>query len=68
MNNVTNITDSFKTNKGLKKLRDKFNEDPVAVILVFAAAATATAKIIDAMSAAQGRKAYAKQINHKVRK
>jgi hypothetical protein len=42
---------------------EQWNENPLAVITVAALAATSAAKIIDAMSAAQGRKAYAKQIN-----
>jgi len=49
------------------KLKQQWNENPLAVITVAALAATSAAKIIDAMSAAQGRKAYAKQINHKTR-
>ena len=50
------------------KLKAQFNENPVLVIGVGAGAVTAAAKLIDAVSAAQGRKAYAKQINHKVKK
>lgn len=49
------------------KLKAQFDENPIAVIGVGAMAVTATAKLIDAVSAAQGRKAYAKQVNHKVK-
>lgn len=51
----------------LDRLKQQFNENPVLVIAVGAAAVTAVAKLVDAVSAAQGRKAYAKQINHKVK-
>lgn len=49
-----------------RKLQRQFEENPVAVIMVAAMALTATAKIIDAVSAAQGRRAYAKQVNYRV--
>ena len=50
-----------------QKLEQAWNENPLQVIAAGAFAVTATAKLIDAVSAAQGRKAYAKQINHKTR-
>jgi|1185.fasta_scaffold00931_6 hypothetical protein len=54
-------------NKALDKIKDAWNENPLAVIAVGALAVTATAKLIDAGSAAQGRRAYAKQVDHRVR-
>lgn len=54
-------------NKGFEKIKRKFEEDPFTVIMVGAFAATAAAKIIDAMSAAQGRRAYARQVDYRVR-
>lgn len=51
---------------GIKKLKEKFNEDPITFIVVASLAVTATAKLVDSLSAAQGRRAYAKQINYKV--
>lgn len=45
-----------------------WNENPIAVIGVGALAAGSAAKLIDAVSAAQGRKAYAKQVNNSVKK
>lgn len=48
------------------KLKKQWNENPLAVIGIGAMAATAAAKLIDALSAAQGRRAYARQINYKV--
>lgn len=49
-------------NRGIEKIKRKFEEDPLTVILIGAFAVTATAKLVDAMSAAQGRRAYAKQV------
>lgn len=48
------------------KLKKAWDENPVAVIAVGALAVTATAKLIDAMSAAQGRRAYARQVDYKI--
>lgn len=55
-------------NKGIEKLKRKFEEDPVTVILVVSLAVTAAAKFVDSMSAAQGRRAYAQQVNYRVNK
>jgi hypothetical protein len=49
-----------------EKLKKYWDENPVACIAVGALAVTATAKLIDAMSAAQGRRAYARQIDYKI--
>lgn len=51
----------------LDRLKQQINENPMFALAVGAAAITAVAKLIDATSAAQGRRAYAKQINHKVK-
>jgi len=51
---------------GIDKLKQKFNEDPLQVIMIGALAATAAAKLLDSMSAAQGRRAYARQIDYKI--
>jgi hypothetical protein len=48
------------------KLKMYWDENPLAVITVGALAVTAAAKLIDAMSAAQGRRAYAKQVDYRV--
>lgn len=45
-----------------------WNENPLSVIGVGALATASAAKLIDAVSAAQGRKAYAKQVNNSVKK
>lgn len=45
--------------RAMEQIKRKFNEDPLTVILVGAFALTATAKIIDALSSAQSRNAYA---------
>lgn len=57
----------MKNNKYIEKLKQKFEEDPITVIVVGSLAVTATAKLIDAASAAQGRRAYAKQVEYRVR-
>lgn len=53
---------------GIAKLKKAFDENPTAVIGSLAAAAYSAAKMIDAVSAAQGRHAYAKQVKHSVKK
>ena len=54
--------DKFKA-----RLKKEWDENPLAVITVAALAATAAAKLLDAMSAAQGRRAYAKQVDYRIR-
>lgn len=49
------------------KLKEAWNENPMAVIGVAAAAATAGAKLLDSVSATRSRKAYTKMINRKYR-
>jgi hypothetical protein len=56
------IMDTWK-----EKLKKAWNENPVAVIAVGSLAATAAAKLIDALTAAQGRRAYARQVEYKIR-
>lgn len=47
-----------------EKLKKKYNENPLETIAVCALAVTAAAKLIEAMSAAQGRRAYAQQVRY----
>lgn len=47
----------------MDRLRDSWNDNPLVVIGVFSGACMAVAKIIDAVSSAQVRRAYAKQVN-----
>lgn len=49
------------------KLKKKWEEDPLTFIFVASLAAGAAAKLIDALSVAQGRRAYAKQVNYGIR-
>lgn len=53
---------------GVDKLIRAFNENPLAVIAVSAAAMTAAAKLIDALGGIQSRRAYAKQVNLKTKR
>lgn len=46
------------------KLKRKFEEDPLTVLAVGALVVTATAKLVDSLSAAQGRRAYAQQVRY----
>lgn len=48
------------------KLKKQFDENPLMVIGIGVLAVTATAKLIDALSVAQGRRAYSRQINYKI--
>lgn len=49
------------------RLKDAWNENPLLVIGVATGATMALAKIIDAVSSAQGRRAYAKQVGLKAK-
>ena len=51
-----------------QRLKDEWERNPMQVIGVGALAATAAAKLLDAMSAAQGRRAYARQVDYRVKK
>lgn len=50
------------------KLQEQWNENPLAVIGIGAIAVTAAAKLLDAFTAAQGRRAYAKQVNYRIKR
>jgi hypothetical protein len=50
-----------------ERLKQEFNENPMGVIGAAALALTAVAKVIDAASASQGRRAYAKQVSFRTR-
>ena len=52
--------------KGLDKIKRKWAEDPLTVIVITSLAVTAIAKVVDSASAAQGRHAYAKQVEYRV--
>jgi hypothetical protein len=48
------------------KLKKAWDEHPLEVIIVGTVVVNTAAKLIDAWSAAQGRKAYARQVNYRV--
>jgi len=48
------------------KLKQAWDENPLAVVAIGALAVTAVAKLLDATSAAQGRRAYAKQVDYRI--
>jgi hypothetical protein len=49
------------------RLKREWNENPLQVIMIGAFAATAAAKVLDTMSSANSRRAYAKQIDYRVK-
>jgi hypothetical protein len=49
------------------KLKETFDENPLMVVAVGGFAASAVAKLINAMSAAQGRRAYSKAVNYRIK-
>lgn len=51
---------------GVEKLKAYWNEYPLQTLTAVGFAAIAVAKLVDAASAAQGRRAYARQINYKI--
>lgn len=64
----TSPQDKSKNQTALEKIKEAWEENPVAVIGVATLAVTALAKFIDAVSSAQGRRAYAKQVNLKAKR
>jgi hypothetical protein len=52
--------------KTIDRIKREFEENPMQTLMVGALVVTATAKLIDALSAAQGRRAYAQQVNYRV--
>jgi hypothetical protein len=53
-------------NKGIEKVKQFWEDHPMETIGIGILAITAAARLIDAMSAAQGRRAYAKQVDYRV--
>lgn len=53
-------------NEGWQKLKKKFNDDPVTMILIGSIVVTATAKLLDSVSTAQSRRAYARSVEYRV--
>lgn len=49
------------------KLKAYWNEHPLETIAVVSIATTAVAKLVDSLSAAKGRRAYAKAVNYRVK-
>jgi len=53
--------------RGTNRLKKEWSEQPLNVIVVAGVAATGLAKLIDAVSASKGRKAYARQVDYRVK-
>lgn len=60
--------DSVKTNKFLQNLKQTAEENPVVVLVAVAAIMTAGAKLIKAYGESKGSRAYAKQVEYRIRK
>jgi len=54
--------------KFLNNLMHQAEENPIAALAVAAAVFTGLSKFIDASGHAVGSRAYAKQVNHRIRK
>lgn len=48
-------------------IKSEFEKDPVRTVVIGVAVVTAAAKLIDALSAAQGRRAYARQVAYRTK-
>ena len=51
----------------LDQLKRQAEQRPLEALAVGAMAVTAVAKLVDALSSAQGRRAYAKDVNRRVK-
>ncbi len=50
------------------QLKKEWNNDPLKVIAIAVFAAPAAAKLLNAITAARSRSAYAKQVNYRVKR
>lgn len=50
------------------RLKKEWDDNPMQVIMIGSLAATAAAKVLDTLSSARSRHAYAKQIDYKVKR
>lgn len=59
---------NIKQNKGIQKIKEAWDENPLLVIGVTAGAAAAASRLITAVSEVQGRRAYARQVDNSIRR
>lgn len=57
-----------KFNRGIEKLKEAWNENPIGVCLVAAAVMTAAGKLIDSVSSYQSKRAYAEEARNRARR
>lgn len=50
------------------QLKKEWNENPLKVVAITALTANAAARLLNAWSASKGRRAYARQVNYRIRK
>lgn len=48
------------------RIKREWNDDPLKVVIIGTVVVGTATKLIDVMSAAQGRRAYAKQVDYRV--
>lgn len=58
---------SFNISRGLEKLQDQFNENPLQVVAVGSLAAHGAAKLINAISSYKGRKIWDREVERRSR-
>jgi hypothetical protein len=52
----------------INRLKQEFEDRPIEVLAVASAAAIAVSKVIEAVSGARSKNAYARRMNHAVRR
>lgn len=62
------VMEKFTKNEFVLNLKRSAEENPVVVILAVAAVITAGAKLISAHGQAKGSRAYAKQVDYRIRR
>lgn len=59
--------DKIKNSKFVRTLKQTAEENPVVVLMAVAAVMTAAAKLVDAVGHNAGSRAYARQVDHRLR-
>lgn len=62
------LLNDIKNSKLVKNLKYQFEENPLGVLVAVAGILAAGAKLIDAWGHSKGSRAYAKQVNYRIKK
>lgn len=65
---IKSIKDAIGRNRGVQKIRQTWDENPLAVIGVAVATLSATARIISAVNSMRSRRIWAREVDRRVRK